>query len=514
MVVMESEDAVLPLPMCHALPLIGTSEPVKQVDIFQEANEELSELGRTGHVFKEEFLARDGDMLANMKIEADIVGQRWGGIFNVAWPSPNRPPDPGDRAAVFAGIPTGKGGQEGLQLPHVVFWAQRVLQGLSTKYPGLFLVKVGYVRATSDQPKLWHRDLRLELQTVGVEHAFSCFMPVNLDCPMDGRENMFVYGSGSGVPYPWQEVSMRMLAGDLWILSSYVIHRGGAVPRDAPPGSTRIIAFAAIATRRVEYETTVPIIPPPWAEAPAQQPSPPSPKVVHYTAAQCNRVVKADPPTKCFAYDERPLCALHVGQLCEDCRRDSGDPAVEAAPGPSVEAPPGPAVAAVAMSSEGAEEVDEDLGTQKIMLEDLCGFAALVMMPLDQTVLYTTHRPGPLAAEISAGPVIDASAQPGAPEDCPLGPFVHEEEELGAPTPSKFPVIATQPGSLMVVREGQVGGMAVVEDTSDPLVAQVLRWDVAGTHPCVVDTSVLVQSGLLVANLERPKEYLCPCQQV
>ena len=82
---------------------------------------------------------------------------------------------------------------------------------------------------------------------------------------------------------------MSMLAGDLWILSSYVIHRGRAVPRDAPPGSTRIIAFAAIATRRVDYETTAPIIPPPEAEAAAQQPSPPSPQAVHCTAAQCNR---------------------------------------------------------------------------------------------------------------------------------------------------------------------------------------------------------------------------------
>ena len=180
-VLMESEDAVLPLPMCHALPLIGTSEPVKQVDILREANEELSELGRTGHVFKEEFLARDGDMLANMKIETDNVGQRWGGIFNVAWPSPNRPPDQGDRVAVYAVIPTGNGGQEGLQLPHVVLWAQRVPQGLSMKYPGLFFVKVGYVRATLYQPQLWHRDLPLELQAVGVEHAFFCFMPVNLE---------------------------------------------------------------------------------------------------------------------------------------------------------------------------------------------------------------------------------------------------------------------------------------------------------------------------------------------
>ena len=183
------------------------------------------------------------------------MGQSWGGIFNVAWPSPNRPRDLGDRAAMYAVIPTRNGGQEGLQLPHVVLWAQRVLQGLSMKYPGLFLVKVGYVRAKSDRPQLWHRDLPPELQTVGVEHAFSCFMPLNLDCPMDSGENMFVYGSGSGVPYPWQEVSTSMVAGDLWILSRDVIHRGRAVPRDAPPGSTRIIAFAAIATRRVDYET-------------------------------------------------------------------------------------------------------------------------------------------------------------------------------------------------------------------------------------------------------------------
>ena len=166
------------------------------------------------------------------------------------------------------------------------------------------------------------------------------------------------------------------------------------------------------------------------------------------------------------------------------------------------------------MSAEGAKEVDEHGGTQKIVEEDLCRFAALVMMPLDQTVLYTTHRSGPRAAEISAWPVMDAPAQPCASEDCPLGPFVHEEDELEAPTPSKFLVIATQPGSLMVVREGQMGGMAVVERTSDPPVTQVLRWDVAGTHPRVVDTSVRLQSGLLVANPERPKEYWCPCQQV
>ena len=111
------------------------------------------------------------------------------------------------------------------------------------------------MRATLGPTQLWHRDLPLEFQNVGVEQAFSCLMPVNLDCSMEGRVNMFVYGSGSGVPFPWQEVSTSMLAGDLWTLRSCVIHRGGAVLRVAPSGSTCIIAFAAIVTRRVDYKT-------------------------------------------------------------------------------------------------------------------------------------------------------------------------------------------------------------------------------------------------------------------
>ena len=162
--------------------------------------------------------------------------------------------------------------------------------------------------------------------------------------------------------------------------------------------------------------------------------------------------------------------------------------------------------------AEGAEEAVE--GTQKIVEEDLCGFAAVVMMPLGQTVLYTTHRLGPLATEISAGPVIDVSSQPCAAEDCPVGPIVHDDEELPAPTANNFPVIAMQLGTPMVVREGHVGGIAVVEDNVGPPVAQVLRWHVVGNHWRGVDTSIPVQWGLVVANLERPKEYWCPCQQV
>ena len=198
-------------------------------------------------------------------------------------------------------------------------------------------------------------------------------------------------------------------------------------------------------------------MPPPWAEAPAQQPSPPSPKIVNCTAAQCNRVVKADPPAQCFACDERPLCALNAGQLSEDCQRDSGDPVVEAAPGPAVKV--------VAMSAEGAEGVDEDLWTQKIVEEDLCGFAALVMMHLDQTVLYTIHRPGPLAAEISA----DVSSQPCAPRRlspwplCPRGGGVGGKLYILCQKRNQKVSMQTDRGweIMMMVTNGGGGGVLV-----------------------------------------------------
>ena len=47
-VLMEGKDSVLPITMCHALPLIGTSEPVKQADVFRERDHDLSQLDQSG----------------------------------------------------------------------------------------------------------------------------------------------------------------------------------------------------------------------------------------------------------------------------------------------------------------------------------------------------------------------------------------------------------------------------------------------------------------------------------
>ena len=73
---MESEDSVLRIPVCPALQLVGTTESDKQGDGLGEENEDLTQLGHTGHVFKEEFLTTDGEMLANMKIHAYTMGPR------------------------------------------------------------------------------------------------------------------------------------------------------------------------------------------------------------------------------------------------------------------------------------------------------------------------------------------------------------------------------------------------------------------------------------------------------
>ena len=89
----------------------------------------------------------------------------------------------------------------------------------------------------------------------------------------------------------------------------------------------------------------------------------------------------------------------------------------------------------------------------EIVEQDFCGFAPLATMSLQQIVFYTTHRPRPLRAEILASPMIHLSTQRCSLEDYALRPFVHEEEELPAPTPSKFLVAATQPSSLVVVHK-------------------------------------------------------------
>ena len=75
-VVMESKDSVVPIPKCHALPLIGTSEPVKQVEALRGSVEGPSAIGLDGPRVQGGISRKGWRVPANLKIEADTVGLR------------------------------------------------------------------------------------------------------------------------------------------------------------------------------------------------------------------------------------------------------------------------------------------------------------------------------------------------------------------------------------------------------------------------------------------------------
>ena len=142
----------------------------------------------------------------------------------------------------------------------------------------------------------------------------------------------------------------------------------------------------------------------------------------------------------------------------------------------------------------------------------MCSFAATCLMPLGNTVLLTQHLPQPPEFITSQQPV-DVEATPCLPEKCPFGPHTHEEERLPQPS-ACYPLLRTNPGTILVIRSGRFGGTAYCGDPDgDEL--RVLRWDqVPLETPNVVDPMILVQAGLVVENLKEAGEYWCACQQV
>ena len=142
----------------------------------------------------------------------------------------------------------------------------------------------------------------------------------------------------------------------------------------------------------------------------------------------------------------------------------------------------------------------------------MCSFAATCLMPLGNTVLLTQHLPQPPEPITSQQPV-DVEATPCLPEKCPFGPHTHEEERLPQPS-ACYPLLRTNPGTILVIRWGRFGGTAYCGDPDgDEL--RVLRWDqVPLETPNVVDPMILVQAGLVVENPKEAGEYWCACQQV
>ena len=133
-------------------------------------------------------------------------------------------------------------------------------------------------------------------------------------------------------------------------------------------------------------------------------------------------------------------------------------------------------------------------------------------MPLGNTVLLTQHLPQPPEPITSQQPV-DVEATPCLPEKWLFGPHTQKEERLPQPSAS-YPLLRTNPGTILVICSGRFGGTAYCGDPDgDEL--RVLRWyQVPLETPNVVDPMILVQASLVVENLKEAGAYWCACQQV
>ena len=111
-------------------------------------------------------------------------------------------------------------------LPHVRRWGRWVAETVRRAHPALppLCVAVAtYVRAGTNQPQAWHRDV--PLAHTGV--ALSAFTPVTVASHDHDPAGSRWRSEGAGAwPYP-----MGNAVGDLFVLDSRTQHRGGARPR-------------------------------------------------------------------------------------------------------------------------------------------------------------------------------------------------------------------------------------------------------------------------------------------
>ena len=109
---------------------------------------------------------------------------------------------------------------------------------------------LGYIRATTWRPQLYHRDIPLS----HIGESYSVFSPVNVRCP-DGETNGSRWRDERGEEHP-----MGSDPGDVFIMDSRTPHRGGGKPRNCK--GFRYIAFAAITEigkPNPDYDITVPL---------------------------------------------------------------------------------------------------------------------------------------------------------------------------------------------------------------------------------------------------------------
>ena len=189
-------------------------------------------------------------LLRRMQRESERKEVCWINIFNV---TTQRREDPPDRQAAYGLVPLGTQHYPGQQFPQLTKWGMEVLrltQEQMEQLPPMQLHTLGYIRATTSTPQLYHRDIPLVHQGA----SFSVFTPVNVRCP-DAEANGSRWRDENGQEHP-----MGSHPGDVFIMDSRTVHRGGGKPGHCK--AFRYVAFAAlteIGKPPPDYDFTIPL---------------------------------------------------------------------------------------------------------------------------------------------------------------------------------------------------------------------------------------------------------------
>ena len=476
-------DSLIPIPVQSPSPLIAPNDPIVEWNGLFVENGDLASLPQLGHVRVQNLGA---DHVDSCRAEVAAFGaDKWEAIFDLVAPTPSPFRNDGRTRTMVPGKavaapPSAAKTMKGHRLPALEAAAASILKTVkaATALP-LDIMSMGYIRATGDRLQAWHRDhLRAARPEGG--HAFSLFLA--LSACEEGEASHFVAHSGGGLPRPWMPIPMPMGVGDVWAISSDVIHAGGFPKKDGPP---RDMVFFGLATWPLDFGFPCPVRVP--AHALRVVPGVGPVKCGH---EGCNATQL---PSECCDCEKR-LCATHGGEvgLCSACANNSA--------GTSVSTPAAiPAPVRLPSSADLPCAAD-------------CWFPAGV------SSMYTVHAVDAKDAQFTAHKSFATDAKPAdadmpcAPADCPLGAYLHEEEFLPVADAACRLVLHTPPGVILVVNRGQFGGVIVNPPEADREACRAFWFTLAG-HRQPVDPSELMEMGGIV-KLSETGELSCTCHQV
>ena len=178
---------------------------------------------------------------------------------------------------------------------------------------------------------------------------------------------------------------------------------------------------------------------------------------------------------KCFTCKTTPLCRDHAAGLCPACQ--------------------------ILQPSTKAQQAEGGTLPPDQQIRRDCGITCYI--PVDTTVLYLLLHSLPDQPPSPFRP--DEPLPTAKVVECPVREWVHEAEHLPSPNDAKLALLASQPGTIVAVRE-RFGGIAVVFGGGQQDV--VWQWDMSPVDTPILDPNTALSCGCLAESL-REGVYVC-----